>query len=111
VGLGTGVLDAGGAGVRVGVVPTMGVGVGVGEGVVLTGGTNVSLVTMAVGVVGLVTLEPSSHALTTRPKRTNAVIRVIPHAGATAIPRANRRFATAEPRSLADKADVTRRSG
>jgi hypothetical protein len=109
VGLGTGVLDAGGAGVRVGVVPTMGVGVG--EGVVLTGGTNVSLVTMAVGVVGLVTLEPSSHALTTRPKRTNAVIRVIPHAGATAIPRANRRFATAEPRSLADKADVTRRSG
>lgn len=111
MGLGTGVLDAGGVGI--GVVPTMGVGigVGVGEGVVLTGGTNVSRVTMAVGVVGLALLEPSSHALTTRPTRTNALIRVIPHARATAIPRANRRFATAEPRSLADKANVTRRFG
>ena len=77
-------------------VPTVGVGVGDGVGVgVVLGGVNVSRVTKTDGAVGLVTLEPSQAAMKTA-DRTTAMIRVIPHARATAIPRPGRRFAIAE---------------
>jgi hypothetical protein len=76
-------------------VPTVGVGVGVAGGVVGVG-ANVSLVTTSVGAVGLVPLEPPSQAVTKTPNRTKALIRVIPHATATAIPRAHRGFAIAK---------------
>ena len=88
-------------------VGVTGVGVGV-TGVGVTaglGGTKVSLdtITCAVGAVGL---EPS-HAQTKSATRTNALIRVIPHAGATAIPR---RVFTVEPSRLPLQT-AARRSG
>jgi hypothetical protein len=91
-------------------VGVTGVGVGVtGVGVVGVtaglGGTKVSLDTntCAVGAVGL---EPS-HEQTKSATRTNALIRVIPHAGATAIPR---RVFTVEPSRLPLQT-AARRSG
>jgi len=97
----------------VGVVPgtgvaVTGVGVGVAGGAVtvgIDGGANVNLdtITCAVGAVGL---EPS-HAPTKSASRTNALIRVIPHAGATAIPR---RVFTVEPSRLPLQT-AARRSG
>jgi hypothetical protein len=74
-------------GVGVG-VPGVGpgtVGGGTGVAVGFGGGEKVSLDTITV-VVGAVGLEPSQ-APTSRASRTNALIRVIPHARATAIPR------------------------
>jgi len=91
VGVGTGVGVVTG-----GVIGVAGVGVGTGVGVTAgLGGTKVSLdtITCAVGAVGL---EPS-HAQTKSASRTNALIRVMPQAGATAIPR---RVVTAEPSGL-----------
>jgi hypothetical protein len=103
-------------GVGVGMVPTVGVGVvgdgvGVGVGVgVVFGGVNVSLVTKTDGAVGLVTLEPSQAAMKTA-DRTTAMIRVIPYARATAIPRAGRRFVIAESATASLESRLTRRSG
>jgi hypothetical protein len=79
-------------GVGMGAVVGLGVGVGVDGGVGLGVGANVSLDTTTVGAVGLVALEPS-HAVTKRANRTTVLLRVIPHARATAIPRVDRRLA------------------
>jgi hypothetical protein len=97
-------------GVGVG-VPGVGLGtVGVGTGVTvgLGGGEKVSLETITV-VVGAVGLE-SSHAPTNRVSRTNALIRVIPHARATAIPRFGCRFANSRA-VVVEHAVVARPSG
>src|SRR5262245_8777696 len=89
VGVVTGVGTGDITGVGVGVVMGVGVGSGVTAGTV--GGVNVSLETITVGPVGL----ESSHAVAKRASTTSTLMRVIPHATATAIPR---RVATAEPR-------------
>jgi hypothetical protein len=83
-------VEAGGTGAGVGMVPTIGVVPTVGVGVDV--GVNVSLDTTTVGAVGLASFEPS-HAVTKSANRTKVPIRVIPHARATAIPRVDRRFA------------------
>ena len=93
VGVVTGVGMTGITGVGVGV--GMGVGVAIGVTAGFAGGENVSRDTITV-VEGAVGLE-ASHAATKRASRSSTLMRVIPQATATAIPR---RVAMAEPRSL-----------
>jgi hypothetical protein len=101
-------VGVGGSATTTGIVGTGATTTTVGVGV----GANVNLDTnrVAVGAVGLVTVEPS-HAAIRRANTTNALGRLIPDARATAIPRFGRHFAVAEPRPLAFQSDVTRRSG
>jgi len=101
---GDGTVTGGSVGVAGGGVGAAGGGVGITVG--LGGGEKIAVdvTTVAVGAVGL----ESSQAPTKRPNITSALIRVIPDATATAIPR---RVAIVEPRSLGDSPRAARRSG
>ena len=101
---GVGVVTGTGVGVTGVGVGVTGAGVGVTAGVGGGAKLSVDTTTCAVGAVGL---EPS-HAQTKSPSRTDALIRVMSHAGATAIPR---RVVTAEPQRLRLQYPRPRRSG
>ena len=114
LGVGEEIVEPGGAGGCAGTIPGI-VGIGAGVTVGVAGGAKVAfdVITVTVGAVGLV--DPSHaatmRAATMRAKTTKALIRVMPPATATAIPRLGRRFFIAESRRLALPSDATRRSG